>query len=526
MTSLKVVKVRTPAEEDIDEDGQQYELQRQNCSDFLLVWASPIATAFANFGVQYNYDSIGAANTWLHKEHGSFTKYDTLASNMIFVGTLIGMIGFGIAGDLVGRNLGLMLCMAIQVLFGLLQGLVTWGDSTAVWILLIFMRMMIGVGAGGVYPLSAAKATEDCTNVDPAVKAKGASWAFFWRNPGAMMVWFNVLIMYASIGSGINDAPKSVNEGWDWSWRYILVFGAVAPAFCALFMHMQPAKVVETSKTRISQWNERRISRASRASAVSPPSLSSARSGATASTGTASTGLWLDIKDDPGVWWKFLGTAGGWFFFDWAFYGNHLMQPRILGLIMPSTDTPVKAFQNIGVDSVGILFTLGIIPLLTFSGVRWMQVWGFTLTMIMSLVLALAWKVLKENEQGAILLTLYCLLYGSYWITNVTTYVMSALVYKPSIRSTLNGASAAAGKVGAILGTTIFTSMLDACGEEGANNPDYASCSDKAIMNVMLICTGMAAAGLVCSVVGVGVEKSKGIATPKTEEAYGTFGAR
>lgn len=346
MTSLKVVKVRTPAEEDIDEDGQQYELQRQNCSDFLLVWASPIATAFANFGVQYNYDSIGAANTWLHKEHGSFTKYDTLASNMIFVGTLIGMIGFGIAGDLVGRNLGLMLCMAIQVLFGLLQGLVTWGDSTAVWILLIFMRMMIGVGAGGVYPLSAAKATEDCTNVDPAVKAKGASWAFFWRNPGAMMVWFNVLIMYASIGSGINDAPKSVNEGWDWSWRYILVFGAVAPAFCALFMHMQPAKVVETSKTRISQWNERRISRASRASAVSPPSLSSARSGATASTGTASTGLWLDIKDDPGVWWKFLGTAGGWFFFDWAFYGNHLMQPRILGLIMPSTDTPVRAHSR------------------------------------------------------------------------------------------------------------------------------------------------------------------------------------
>ena len=106
------------------------------------------------------------------------------------------------------------------------------------------------------------------------------------------------------------------------------------------------------------------------------------------------------------------------------------------------------------------------------------------------------------------------LLYGSYWITNVTTYVMSALVYKPSIRSTLNGLSAAAGKVGALLGTTIFQQMLDDC--------DTTSCTNQAVSTIMYICMGMAAAGLVCTIFGVGVE-------PRTKAAdespgnYATF---
>lgn len=389
-------------------------------------------------GVQYNYDSIGAANTWFHPRWGTEKDLDTLNSNMIFVGTLIGMIGFGLAGDLVGRNSGLLVCMFIQVLFALLQGLAPWGNTTSVYIILIVMRTMIGVGAGGVYPLSAAKAAEDSTAVDPAKKATAAAWAFFWRNPGAIMVWVNVLIMNASAGKGVPST--GTQTGYDWSWRYILMFGCVAPTFAAIFMKLQPKAIATVEKVAVERWTTERISRASRASSAlgGPATLPS--NGA-----TARSGLWQSIKEEPGVWLKFLGTAGGWFFFDIAFYGNHLLQFRVLKLIIPGSDVGVVAFENIGVDSVGIIFTLGIIPLLPRTGVRWMQVIGFTFTATMSLIIALGWANLRQKN-GGILLGCYCLLYGSYWITNVTTYVMSALVFKPSIRSTLNGLSAASGK--------------------------------------------------------------------------------
>ena len=39
------------------------------------------------------------------------------------------------------------------------------------------------------------------------------------------------------------------------------------------------------------------------------------------------------------------------------------------------------------------------------------------------------------------------MLYGSYWIVNVTTYAMPSYAFAPNIRATLNGFSAATGKV-------------------------------------------------------------------------------
>merc|ERR1711988_521702 len=174
--------------------------------------------------------------------------------------------------------------------------------------------------------------------------------------------------------------------------------------------------------------------------------------------------------------------------------------------IIMSGGTEVKAYQQIGIDSVGTLFTLGLIPFLPYTGVRWMQVFGFVMTTFMSLVLGLVWCEFATNPfkgSSDVLLVLYCFLYGSYWVTNVTTYVMSALVFKPSIRSTLNGVSAAAGKVGAILGTTIFTNMLDSCANAAAAQSD---CENKQVHNIMLICTAMGALGLLTTIFGVGVE--------------------
>ena len=93
------------------------------------------------------------------------------------------------------------------------------------------------------------------------------------------------------------------------------------------------------------------------------------------------------------------------------------------------------------------------------------------------------------------MLPLYALLYGSYWAPNVTTYIMATIAFEPSIRSTMNGLSAALGKVGAILGSSLFKALLEyqVGGSENA-----------AVQIIMALCAAFGACGIVCTYVGVG----------------------
>uniref|UniRef100_A0A7S4DKH5 Major facilitator superfamily (MFS) profile domain-containing protein n=3 Tax=Lotharella globosa TaxID=91324 RepID=A0A7S4DKH5_9EUKA len=47
------------------------------------------------------------------------------------------------------------------------------------------------------------------------------------------------------------------------------------------------------------------------------------------------------------------------------------------------------------------------------------------------------------------------------WGPNITTFILPAEVYPPKVRSTMNGISAALGKVGAIIGTFIYQPIYD-----------------------------------------------------------------
>lgn len=76
---------------------------------------------------------------------------------------------------------------------------------------------------------------------------------------------------------------------------------------------------------------------------------------------------------------------------------------------------------------------------------------------------------------------LLVLIYGATFFfanfgPNTTTFILPSLVFSPECRTTLNGISAAAGKLGALTGATLF-------------EPTAARFGDA---NVMLICAGIA----------------------------------
>ena len=93
----------------------------------------------------------------------------------------------GYAGDVLGRNKAMTLTLSLVCISALLSAILPFGPPTTVYTVIIVSRFIMGIGLGGVYPLSATKAAEDGGDSHGHVSAASASYAFFWQTPGAMV---------------------------------------------------------------------------------------------------------------------------------------------------------------------------------------------------------------------------------------------------------------------------------------------------------------------------------------------------
>ena len=110
------------------------------------------------------------------------------ATVSVFIGAMTGQLVMGSAGDILGRTAAMTLTLSLVALGSLLCSVAAWGEPSQVYGTIIVSRFILGIGVGGVYPLSATKATEDSGDshhgvMDPAA----AAWAFFWQVPGSMV---------------------------------------------------------------------------------------------------------------------------------------------------------------------------------------------------------------------------------------------------------------------------------------------------------------------------------------------------
>jgi PHS family inorganic phosphate transporter-like MFS transporter len=88
------------------------------------------------------------------------TPQDTAIKVATSAGTVIGQFGFGALADIVGRKkmYGLELLVIIVATIG--QSLSAPGKSVSIIGVVIFWRVMMGIGIGGDYPLSAIITSE------------------------------------------------------------------------------------------------------------------------------------------------------------------------------------------------------------------------------------------------------------------------------------------------------------------------------------------------------------------------------
>jgi MFS family permease len=160
------------------------------------------------------------------------------------------------------------------------------------------------------------------------------------------------------------------------------------------------------------------------------------------------------------------GTAGCWFLLDYAYYGNTISTPQIIGLISPNSSTMTTIAIQLAIFVVAAVpgYLLGIARM-DRIGHRRLQLIGFAM-------MALCFAVIGLVPGLTTAVAPFLLVYGiSYFFTefgpNMTTFVMPSEIYPVDMRATGHGISAGIGKLGAFIGVFLFPVLQTSLGLRG-----------------------------------------------------------
>ena len=440
-----------------------------NESEQSMLRISSLITSIANFSVQYNFSAISIAlvvmsvsvcteTDVIDCQHGNQASWvSSTATATVFAGAIAGQLLMGYAGDIWGRNVAMTATLAISAVSAAGSAIFPTGSAVTVYAVIIGCRFILGIGLGGIFPLSATKAAEDagasCTDDSgERVDTTSAAKSFFWQAPGAIAPWLVAfLLTYTEAG------PNA-------KWRLILGLGAVPSGVAAAYSVYERSLQRRMEKSHDSKFvaNTEASDFSNRESApllTEPPvALSPVAPNV------------LDIlRTDDNVR-KLLVTGGSWFLYDLCYYGVALFGAQILDEIHSSSSAGAISDDNVTSDanvrrtttqemlalSMAVPGTLLSIYLMAYCSTKSLQIGGFLAISACFVLLAATLAPLRDAHPQW-LLAVYCLLLFALCVgPNTTTYVLPAESYPKRIRATLNGMSAALGKLGAVVGAYTF----------------------------------------------------------------------
>jgi PHS family inorganic phosphate transporter-like MFS transporter len=211
----------------------------------------------------------------------------------------------GFLGDVIGRTSAMTVTLSIVCLSATMSAAIPSGNPINVYSIIIVARFFLGIGVGGIYPLSAIKAAEDGGKGGDSVDVASAAYAFFWQVPGAMTPWFLALIFsYSSMTADIQ-------------WRLLLGLGAVPSAFVVL------CSILENHRSKKLMIGNDRSGTALRQGRSTDELMESAKSR-----------LIGDILSQRETWTNLLVTGGCWFLYDVAYCKMIIMMIIIIIVVM------------------------------------------------------------------------------------------------------------------------------------------------------------------------------------------------
>jgi len=394
-----------------------------------------LASGMGFFTDAYDLFVIGIASTLISSDWDLSSGQLAVLNSTMLAAAFLGAFVFGRYADMVGRKRVYWLVAAIMIAGALGSAL-----APSFWVLIAF-RFVLGFGVGGDYPVSAVMVSEYANRKD---RGKLVGMVFGTQALGLVI---GPLIALALLGSGASD---------DVAWRVLLALGAL-PAAAVIYLRcrmpespryqVQVQGRAEHAATRISDFTRGQVSVS--ASAAPQHEL----------------GLRAFLTDRR--WLVTLaGTAGCWFLLDYAYYGNTISTPQILGLISPNASTMTKIALQLAIFVVAAVpgYILAIIRL-DRMGHRRLQLTGFAMMAACFLVIAVV-------PGMTTMVVPFLLVYGvSYFFTefgpNMTTFVMPSELYPVTMRTTGHGISAGVGKLGAFIGVFLFPLLQSSFGLRG-----------------------------------------------------------
>ena len=496
-----------------------------------------ITAMLSNYSTSYNVVNISLVLPILQHLYKDTTEEDTAAcASSLLAGMILGQLLGGALGDsFIGRLGALRLVMALQIFASIASSLVcilvdhNQEDRTSqLYLRLALWRFILGVGAGGVYPLAAVLSAEQGGGSSDNGGESSSS------GNGAKSSVHRVVVTFSTQGAGFVTVPivavsllYLIPQHLEVVWRILLGVGCLPGCVLMIFQYQlysksrqqeqQPAMPLEEEPIS-SLVNQLTEDEAAGAASETPTTSNAAEADGTPAPSDQEAdvyflsddeeeleepqptmGWWEAIRNEPGLCRKILGTAGTWFLFDVVFYGNAIFQPIVVeaafGGKAGSNDDNGNALDVLRKASLDTLILTSIaLPGYAIAATvigkrvcyidqspRYVMLQGFIMMSVLYFIIGVKWSYLKTSP------TLLVLLYGMTFFfanygPNTTTFILPSMIYSPECRSTWNGISAASGKVGAILGATLFEPVAD----EWGDNVVMFVCSGLSILAVVL----------------------------------------
>ncbi len=419
-----------------------------------------VVSGMGFFTDAYDLFVIGIVVAILKTQWNLDSNQTALLSAATLIASAVGALVFGRVADIFGRKK----MYGIEVLILAFGAIASAFSPNLTW--LIIFRMILGIGIGGDYPVSATIMSEYSGK-----RSRGQMVGLVFSMQALGLI-VGPLIAVLLLALGISD---------DIVWRLLLGLGAI-PGLCVFYLRRQ---IHETPRFAMAGGDT------AEAQAAIEQGLTGATGviGGTIPESTANTRKSFSsgfgtLLGNPVLLKWLIGTALCWGLLDFAYYGNTIASPAIVALINPNFSILQSALVTL---AIFVVFALPgyacAIRYIDTMGRKKIQMMGFALMALMYLLIALI-PGISTNVAP------FIIIFGiSYFFTefgpNTTTFVYPAEVFPTEVRTTGHGISAATGKVGACIGVYLLQLNVDSWG----------------IRTVEAVCAGVALAGLILTVI-------------------------
>ncbi len=384
----------------------------------------------------YDLFVIGTVAALVKVQWNLSTTQTSWVTGSAILGAFVGAFVFGRLADIFGRKVVYTVVAAIMI-FGAVAS-----AFAPNFLFLVIARLILGLGIGGDYPVSAVLMSEYSNRAD---RGRLVGLVFSMQAIGLIV---GPLVGIVLIASGVNDSLV---------WRILLGLGAL-PAAAVIYFR---AKMPESP--RFKALVQGRADQAAK-------ELHQFADGAIDATSVSDDGKHLmglrQFLANPRMLLMLVGTAGCWFLFDYAYYGNTLSLPSILTEVSPNASIELKLFLTL---ALFVVFALPGYVLAVWKmdriGHRRLQFIGFG-------VMAACFVLLGAVPSLTTSVAPFIAIFGvSYLFTefgpNMTTFVLPSEVFPVTMRTTGHGVAAGVGKLGAFVGVFLVPQLAAHIGLRG-----------------------------------------------------------